>query len=109
MFLNENRGSTFLFHSSFVFRHILVCFCVIIPLIAGKYSSSIFNAVPSSMCTWGLGFLLDDCGSLTVKCDKIRNLRLYWKFSAVYQVCRWSQRRANPITSDPLTGMSGES
>lgn len=45
---------------------------------------------------------------LTVKCDKNSTLRLCWKFSAVYLASRRSRRRGNPITSDPLTGMSGE-
>lgn len=44
---------------------------------------------------------------MTVKCDKNSTLR-FWKFSAFYLASRSSPRRGNPITSDPLTGMSGE-
>lgn len=47
MFLNENKASTFLFGSSLVFRHFLVCFCVISSLIGGKCCFGILNEVSS--------------------------------------------------------------
>lgn len=47
MFLNENTAGTFVFHSSFVFRPILVCFCVMIALVADKFCFTVFNEMSS--------------------------------------------------------------